>query len=249
MPLWRFKAGDFTSPIEEATGLEPTIISLAETPGAQPPWHLRWLAAIGLIEFDEPLEETATDRSIVRTQARQQVGALKAELSQLTTLPVDWEDEGAVYYNKQFHASGFLRGFAAWQDHRDVMPEFLPAPPGRDTNHYPVWDLPEPALRRFPTLTKHSLHTGYLVPALFEGVYKVEPFKAFGHWEMHHDVASSQAMLRETEGLLMLIAELKAVGDSAEHVKMVQAAQDWTEELHKICLLSVGHKVPVIFYG
>ena len=154
-----------------------------------------------------------------------------------------------MYYSEQFHASAFLRAFAAWHDHREVMPEFLPAPPERDSDYYPVWDQPEPARRRFPHLAKHSLHTGYLLPVPFEGVYAAEPFKAFGHWDMHHDVASSQAVLRELDDLLASVAALKVAGGSPEHRRFVESAAEWSQILREICRLSVAHGVPVVFYG
>ena len=247
MPLWRFKAGNFIPPIEKNLGLKPTVISLSEAPPmGRPPWYLRWLSAIGIIEFDEP---AAVDPAAARAWAVREVTALKVRLSELSGQPVDWRDEGDVYYNEQFHASRFLRAFARWHDHRDILPEFLPGPTRQFADDYPVFDLPAPAKRRFPTLADHSLHTGYLVPTIFEGVYKVEPFKAFGHWEMHHDVASSRAVLRETADLLTFVAEVKAAGGSGVHVKLVQAVQDWAAVLRKICQLSVEHGVPVIFHG
>ena len=254
MPLWRFKAGDFTSPIEKTLGIRPTIISLSgetsDQPPPRPPWHLRWLAAVGLIEFIEPADTTpALGPAEKRALAEQEVDALKAELARLTGQAVDWSDEGGVYYNEQFHAAGFLRAFAAWHDHREAMPEFLPAAPGKDADRYPVWDQPEPARRRFPTLAGHSLHTGYFLPVPFEGVYRVEPFKVAGTWEFYHDVASSRTVLRELEELLASVATLAGDGGSPEQVKFVGAARSWGETLREVCALSVEHGVPVIFHG
>ncbi len=251
MPLWRFKAGDFTSPIEAALGIKPTIISLSgeqtPSPPARPPWYLRWLAALGIIEIT--VEPDPPDPAVVRAAAVWEVNALKAEMSRLTGGPVDWHDEGGVHYSQQFHASGFLRAFAAWHDHRDALPEFLPAPPDKDRDYYPVWDQPEPVRRQFPTLAKHSLYTGYFLPVPFAGVYEVEPFKMMGHWDAHHDAASSQTVLAELDELLASVAGLLAAGGSPEHVKFVEAAKTWAGILREICALSVEHGLPVIFYG
>ena len=251
MPLWRFKAGDFKSPIEEALGIKPTIISLsgeiADAPPAPPPWYMRVLATIGLVEITEvPPPPNPAEK---RTLAVREVDALKMELSRFTGQVVDWRDEGEVYYNKQYHASRFLRAFAAWHDHRDAMPEFLPAEPGKDSENYPIWDQPAPEKRRFPTLTKHSLYTGYFFPVPFEGVYQVEPFKIMDTWEFHHDVASSQTILRELDELLGSVLELAAGGGSLGHLKYVETARTWGGILREVCALSVEHGVPVIFYG
>jgi len=41
MPLWRFKAGDFRSPIEGATGFRPKIVSAHGI--EERPTSIRWL--------------------------------------------------------------------------------------------------------------------------------------------------------------------------------------------------------------
>ena len=250
MPLWRFKAGDFTSPIEETLGIKPTVVSLSDVPAPRPPWYLRWLAAVGIVEIiPPPAPPEPLDPATRRERAQEEVHALKAELSRLTGGPVDWHDEGTVHYNNQFHASGFLRAFAAWHDHREAMPEFLPAPPDKDHNNYPVWSQPQPGRRRFPTLAGHSLYTGYFLPVPFTGVYEVEPFKMMGVWDTHHDVASSQTTLAELDELLASVAGLSAAGGSPEHVRHVETARTWAGILRQICVLSVEHDLPVIFHG
>src|SRR4051794_34030529 len=113
MPLWRFKAGDFTSPIEATLGIKPTIISPAALePEPRPPWHLRLLVAIGIVKFTPPPPKpTPEERRII---ARREVEALKAQLSMFTGQTIDWPDEGDVHYNKQFHDPTVLQAFAAW---------------------------------------------------------------------------------------------------------------------------------------
>src|SRR4051812_10519268 len=101
MPLWRFKAGDFTSPIEETLGIKPNVISPADSPPPPSvPWYLRLLAKIGIIEFVPALPDPTREER--RAAAIQEVDALKTQLTEMTGTPIDWPEEGSVYYNKQF---------------------------------------------------------------------------------------------------------------------------------------------------
>jgi hypothetical protein len=88
MPLWRFKAGDFTSPIEETLGIRPTVILLADMPPPPAPWYLRLLAKIGMIEFVPPPPEPIREERCAA--AVQEVDALKAQLTEMVGTPIDW---------------------------------------------------------------------------------------------------------------------------------------------------------------
>src|SRR5262245_29757091 len=109
MPLWRFKAGDFTSPIEQKLGIKPTVISLSAPPPPSRPLFLRICAWLGLFEFHEaPSGEELKALSIDR------VDNLKSELARLTGKRVDWNDDGPIAYSNQFHQPIILRVLAAW---------------------------------------------------------------------------------------------------------------------------------------
>jgi hypothetical protein len=244
MPLWRFKAGDFSTPIEENLGIKPTVLAIGESqrPAApSPPWYLRLAAKIGLFEFTP--ESTPEQR---KAAAMQEVDALKDRLTKLTNVRVEWPDSGAVQYKKQFYDPVVLRAFAAWCNHRDSLPDFHPAPTGNYYNH-PVWKIAKPPHRRFATLIQHSLHVGYFLPVPFEGVYAVEPFMAFGR-EFHHHVASTQTILRELAEL-MTEFEYVAGPSGTSGGNPVADARWYAEELERICRLSVDHELPVIFNG
>ena len=248
MPLWRFKAGIFKSPVEEVLGIVPTTISLAgPAPNPPPPWHLRLLARLGVIEFTAPVPQpTPRERY---EKARREIDALKAEMSRLTGVAVDWQDVGESVYGEQFHGYDFLRAFAAWCDHRDMLPEFNQEP-GVYFNKHPAWDLPAPAKRRFPTLAQHSLYTGYFLPVPFEGVYKVEPFKVANHWEFFHDVASTRSALRELNELLDFVDTLPVrEPEPGQFRSHEDSARMVAGQLREICELSLAHDLPVIFYG
>lgn len=246
MPLWRFKAGDFTSPIEETLGIKPTVISLSDPPPPRAPWHLRLLAKIGIIEFVPP--SPGPTREERRARAMQEVAALKAQLTEMTGTPIDWPDEGSVHHNKQFHEPVTMRAFAAWHDHRDELPEFA-SPPAQNYYEHPVWSLPKPARRRFPTLVKHSLHTGYLLPLPFEGSYCVEPFKIRDRWEFFHHVASSETILREATDFLEFLSTIPAASDPTPGPVSFRDIRWYAEELQRLCRLSLEHRLPVIFNG
>lgn len=246
MPLWRFKAGDFTSPIEQNLGIKPTIVSLSAPPAPpSPPWYWRLLAKIGVVEIIYPDEEELPDATEIRARAVEEVEAMKAELTRQTGQPVDWKDEGVVVYGEQYRGGDLLRAFAAWHDHRAEMPRFdADAPEAR----HPVWQLPEPARRRFPTLVKHSLYVGYLLPMAFEGVHTVEPFKMGGWYDAHHDVASSLTIQRELTDFLAFVETLPPeAGDKP--TRTIEAVRWCAEELQRVCALSIAHELPVIFYG
>ena len=246
MPLWRFKAGDFSSPMEDTLGIEPVVISIADCAPPPAPWYFRLLAKIGLIEI-EPLPPPELPREQRRAVAMREVEALKTQLSEMAGTPIDWPDEGGVPYRKQFHEPVAMRAFAAWHDHRDELPEFGSAP---EQNYYkhPVWSLPTPAKRRFPTLVEHSLHTGYLLPVPFEGNYKVEPFK-IRNWEFFHYVASSQTILREVDDFLEFLSTLPETSAEESDVIPLRDIRWYAEELRQMCSLSIEHRLPVIFHG
>lgn len=244
MPLWRFKAGDFTSPIEETLGVKPNVVSLADPAPSSPPWYLRLLAKAGIIELAPP----RPSREERRTAAMREVAALKVQLTEMTGAPIDWPDEGGVHYNKQFHEPVTMRAFAAWHDHRDELPEFT-NPPDENYYNHPVWKLSKPAKRRFPTLVEHSLHTGYLLPLPFEGVYRVEPFKIRNHWEFFHFVASSEAILREATDFLEFLSTIPAAHEQTSGPVPFDMIRWYAEELQHMCRLSLEHRLPVIFHG
>jgi hypothetical protein len=244
MPLWRFKAGDYVSPISAALGVKPKVIALSELP-PEPPWYLWPLAKLGLVE-PRPAEEEPTPGER-RGLAQLEVQALKHELSKLTGTAVDWPDDGDVRYSQQYRQPAVMRAFAAWHDHRDQLPEFAAAP---DADYYkhPVWKLPKPAGRRYPTLVGHSLHTGYFIPVPFEGVHRVEPFK-IRNWEFFHDVASTQTVRRELADLLESVRGASGAQGQQAAPTILNEVLWYAEELERICTLSLQHSLPVIFHG
>ncbi|MEA3209359.1 MAG: hypothetical protein QOE70_2416 [Chthoniobacter sp.] len=243
MPLWRFKAGDFTSPIEATLGIKPTIIS-GSALRPQPPWHIRFLARLGVVDIIPPEPEPILEER--RETAIQEVTALKQDLTALTGATIDWPDTGDVHYNKQYHHPVTLRAFAAWLDHRDALPEFA-CPPKSNYYEHAIWQVAKPPHRQFPTLIRHSLNTGYFLPVPFKGLHFVEPFTAWGR-PFHHHVASTHTILRELAELLPFF-DTVPTATAEDGSNPVADARWYAEELQRICTLSVEHRLPVIFYG
>src|SRR4051812_12765716 len=76
MSLWRFKVGDFCSPIEAAMGVRPRIVT---TEGIE----------------DRPVSVGWLDR----WRARRQVVAIRKSVGAVNKTRVQWHDEGGVVYS------------------------------------------------------------------------------------------------------------------------------------------------------
>jgi hypothetical protein len=244
MPLWRFKAGDFSSPIETALGVKPTVIALQDFTPAAPPWYLRLLARLGLIELETPEQEPSAEER--RAMAIRSVDELKHEMTRLVGDSINWADAGEVIYHEQFHEPARMRAFAAWFDHRGDMPEFTEAPNGNFYDH-PVWKLRKPSKRRFGSLVEHSFYNGYLLPVPFDGVYQVEPFNIHA-WQFFHSVSSTQTVAHEVSELLQAIDGLPPVNGKANSQALMRARES-AEQLKEVCAHSMERALPAIFHG
>lgn len=243
MPLWRFKARDFSSPIENALGMKPVVISLADAGESRVPLYQRLMAQFGIAR-----EDSAAAKLLKRKVAMEDVKKLKLEISETTGSPIEWFDEGVNRYSKQFYHPIEMRVFAAWHEHRDQLRVFE-KPPEDNYYKHPVWAFPTPDQRRFPTLMDHSLHNGYLLPVSFQGVFNVEPFMIHKHWKFYHFVASSESMLRETTDFLAFLSEFAASDKRIGKGVHLEQIHWYASELRTMCELSMEHRLPVIFHG
>ena len=85
MPLWRYKVGDFRSPIEAFTGIRPRIIT-----------------ASGIVE------RPASVGWLDRWRARREVAAVRKAVEAVNQVRVRWNDQGDVIYSEQ-SAAGWSR--------------------------------------------------------------------------------------------------------------------------------------------
>ncbi len=173
MPLWRFKAGYFESPLEKL-GLNVRIAS----PGGvySLPYRWNWLRS---------------------NSARREVRLIKKAVSAQIGTSIDWKDDGAVLYSERPGGFEDLRAYAKWIDYRDKIPQFT-APDDRDFYKHPVWDLNDVADLSCPQLVKHDCYSGYFLPCEFPRIAEVEPYQLFGE-SLKRPVGSSVRLRKELE--------------------------------------------------
>ncbi|MEO2088238.1 MAG: hypothetical protein ABGY75_01905 [Gemmataceae bacterium] len=232
MPLWRFKSGDFRSPVEQHFGLRPKVIAVGGSP-EQKRGFWGWL----LGRHPEPAEPAVPPR--------QQVEAIRRAVEERNGVSITWHDEGEVVYSEQGQQFEALRAYAFWLDCRDHMPTFEPGVNGRYYDH-PVWQLP-PEVRSCPHLVKHDCHGGYHLPCDFEHLVDVEPYTLGGYLPAARSVGSSVRLLRE---LSRVQDELQVPDDykwSADDP--LWPVKEAYQQLKQVAELSVRHGLPVIYDG
>jgi hypothetical protein len=224
MPIWKFKAGDFTSPLAKL-GLSPVQVgpegSVVRDGRDRPGWWTRW-------------------------KARRETARLGREMKDKLGRAVRWNDVGDVVYSSQSGGFQSLRAYAKWLDCRDQLPSFDPPPQGNYYNH-PALAMKLRKPLTFPQLVGHSCFTGYFLPVEIDRVVYVEPFRSWGHVVLHRSVGSSHRLLAE---LQVLAGELNAdehyrwvEGDDLHEVKQALA------QLLTLAKLSCGRDLPIVFHG
>lgn len=222
MPLWRFKAGDFRSPIEAATGVRPkiaTVDGIEEVP-----------VSIGWLD---------------RWRARRQVAAVRRAVESVNQTRLRWDDEGGVAYSAQSGGMEALRAYARWLDCVDQMPEFTPPPEG-DYYKHPVMEL-EIERPSCPHLVGHDCHNGYFLPCEFARLVEVEPYLIFGHWPASRSVGSSVRLRRELDSVQERLGVAEGHDDPPDGP--LAAVKTAYLQLRKAAELSCRHGLPIIFWG
>jgi hypothetical protein len=224
MPIWKFKAGDFASPLE-ALGIAPVIVGpdgmSRREPDVRPNFFIRWKA------------KRATRR--LRREIEAEVGHA-----------VRWNDDGEVAYSRQAHGFESLRAYAKWLDYRDLFPTFDP-PPENDFYKHPVMSDKLARPPTCPQVVNHSCHSGYFIPAEVERVVHVEPFTSWGNFVSKHPVGSSHRLLAELERLAQALGTDEhyqwVEGDPLAQVKAPFA------QLFEVAKVSRQKDLPIVFYG
>lgn len=224
MPIWRFKAGDFASPLE-ALGIAPVIVGpdgvTQRELDARPGFFKRW-------------------------KAKRATQHLRREIEAEIGHAVRWNDEGEVPYRRQAHGFESLRAFARWLDYRDLFPTFDPPP---EDNYYkhPVMSDKLVRPRAYPQIVDHSCYSGYYIPAEVERVVYVEPFTSWGGFVFKHSVGSSYRLLAELERL----AEVLGTDEHYEWVEgdALAAVKEAFAQLFEVAKISHQKDLPIVFYG
>ena len=222
MPLWKFKAGDFTSPIESALGVRPkyaTPDGIVEQPTSVS-WWARW-------------------------RAKREVAAIRKAVAKTNRTEVRWNDEGGMVFSCQWPHFAPIRAYATWLDCRDRLAEFT-TPPDDDYYKHPALEQEVEKLS-CPHLVQHGLYSGYFLPCDFEVMGDVEPYKIFGQWPASHSVGSSPRLLRELD----FVQEHLQVpdGDEYDQADPLSRVKEDYAQLREIAELSVRHGLPIIFWG
>jgi hypothetical protein len=222
MPIWKFKAGNFRSPLEKI-GLTPVTVT--------PEGTVRQCRPPGFIQ---------------RWQGRRATRRLRREIEAEIGHAVRWNDEGAVALVEQGSAFESLRAFAKWQDCLDQLPTFDPPPENNYYNHPAMSADPDRPLS-YPQLVEHSCFSGYFIPAELERVVHVEPYRSFGDFVFHRAVGSSFRLLEELRQLSGVLGiEGDGIWQEADPLAEVKAA---FAQLHKAAKISVEQDLPIVFFG
>jgi hypothetical protein len=223
MPIWKFKCGDFSSPVERL-GLKPKTVGMD--------------GSIGLSQ-----RPGLFDRWRARSAVRRLRGELRGELKQ----SVRWNEEGGVVYSEQGRGFDALSTYARWLDYRDLIPTFEVPPDGDYDKHpmRPVFQQVRPLT--YPHVTCHNFNTGYFIPADFDRVVHVEPFTIAGHWTFHHAVGSSTRLSAECKALGRLLdVDENWPWNPEDPLLWIKAA---LRQLLTVTRLSREHDLPIIFHG
>jgi hypothetical protein len=222
MPLWRFKAGDFRTPLE-AAGFRPKVI----TP-------------------DGEVERPSSVGWLGRWRARRVVAAVRKAVEAANGVRVRWRDDGGAVYGRQSGGMEALRAFARWLDLREEFPEFGPPPEGNYYQH-PALTFEGDRPPSCPHLVGHDCHSGYFLPCEFERLAEAEPYLILGHWPASRSVGSSPRLARE----LALVGEHLRVpeGYDVPDDDPLAAVRAAYLQLTEVAGLSCRHGLPIIFWG
>lgn len=221
MPLWRFKAGDFRSPIELSMGIRPKIVTAEGV--VRRPESVGWLD---------------------RWRSRRQVAAIRRAVQKANRTPVRWRDEGDQVYAAQAGGMEPLQAYARWLDHRDLLPEFESM--SGDYDKHPALILESERPPSCPHLAWHSLFSGYFLPCEFDQVIEVEPFLIAGYWPAAHAVGSSPRLRGE---LARIEEHLQVPDDFDDPDDPLRAVKYSFRQLKEVADLSCRHALPIIFWG
>ncbi len=227
MPIWRFKARDFTPPVQRLLGSD--VPSYTVSPSR-------------IVGSDRK----AARGAIVRWRARRSVAQLRRAIKRQLGRPVLWNNDGDVAYGEQASDFAPLRAFAAWLDHRDQLPRFEPPSTGNYYEHPARLAGPTRPLT-YPQVLNHDCFAGYFLPVDFEPIVHVESYTIAGTWTFHRAVGSSPRLMAE---LTAMGGEIDVVErDGLADADAIRQVRRQFEQLSEIASISCRTRLPIIFYG
>ena len=148
MPMWKFFAGDFQSPLE-LSGLAPVV-------------HYAGIDGSIFTRFD-------IRRQVSRWRAKRRVKEIAGEVALWAGRPVAWKDEGANVHTSQFRTAHALRSYIWWYERRDLIPTFRLTEEGTDEAGV-LWSVAPQRPTAFPHLSYVSFYNDYFLPVELERV-------------------------------------------------------------------------------
>lgn len=224
MPIWRFKVGDFESPLERLVPAEK--IHYATPEGIFSKLDLRG--------------------RLSRWRARREVRAIAKAVSDANGVAVSWVDDGPCVYNAQFRAEHPLKSYIWWLERRDLLGEFQLPQDGSEAAGR-LWQTGRDRPVSFPHLWNNSYYNDYFLPVEFERVVEVEPYLVVGTWKGSRRVGSTPRALRELQALNRhLRVDPSYEWRDDDPLATVKVCFNHVREILE---LSQKHQLPVIFWG
>jgi len=225
MPIWKYKADDYSSRIDE---FAKSLGMKAKT-----------------VRADGTIAISSRPGLWRRLQAKRETRRLRSAVAAELGRPIKWNDEGPVVHSTQGHFLEAVRAYAKWLDFQDLLPTFDPPPEG-DYYKHPAMTVGVVRTLTYPQLVQHSCYSGYFLPTEFDRVVHVEPFTIANHWTFHRSVGSAPRLLAE----LMQLGELLGIdGEWPKADDPLHWVKGALIQLLETAKLSRDHRLPIIFCG
>jgi hypothetical protein len=224
MPMWRYKIGDFESPLERS-GLSPNVFF------STPEGIFTRLDIRGRIS---------------KWRAKREVRGIARQVSAANGCPITWVDEGDVVYAEQFRTAHALWAYIWWLERQDLLGSFVLPEEGSEAAGV-FWQTEPDRPTAYPHLSQNGYFNDYFLPADFERVVKVEPHKLGGWYEVSKSVCSTPRALRE---LHVLDEHLRVPADYTwEEGDPLAPVKATFSQVRTFLSMSDRHGLPVIFWG
>jgi hypothetical protein len=229
MPLWRFLADDFATPLEAAFGAI-TIVTSGETTVRKRPSRVGFLR-----------------RYTARRRARSIVRASERAAGTL----LRWRDEGEVIYSNQFRSGDTIRSYLWWLDRKDLLPEPVNSPPPHEALAA-FWQCGRERPQNFPHLQTNNYWNGLFLPVDFPCPVLIDKERNHFGETVGRPICSPVVALREVERVTLglpapedYMDAWERYGDSDAWVGVKMAFH----HLRTILRHSIASGLPAIFWG
>ncbi len=226
IPLWRFKAGDFSTTTADLLGGKVKTVGL-----------------------DGSIRSSARPK---RVGLRRRLGA-KREVKQLATMvsrgnrtKIRWRDVGEKVFSEKAHGDySELRAFAAYVDARQKDPGINTPADGKFSS-LPLWKRArDSGGGSFPHIIQNSLFCGFILPVDFARPVLVQTQATARGPTIFWFASSAPRVLGE-------LRRIEAEVIRAEHFRAVNGREKIAAsaaQLRRACEKAIAVGLPVVFYG